>query len=394
MNSHPQSFEVIVVGGGPAGLACAIAFATANVPTALVARNLPYGDNRTTALLGRSVDWLQNLGIWENCAEDASPLRVMRLIDDTGRLIRAPEVRFDCHEIGLDAFGYNIENRKLVAAMEQRASQLAALTRFDAVAETILPDEDHISVALPANVTLRAKLVVGADGRQSASRIAAGITTRVTALPQTALTFNIAHSRPHRDISTEFHTADGPCVFVPLQGDRSSVVWVTSPMRAAELGTLDDTALCEAIERQAHSILGRVMLLPGRSTFPLGIEQADALARNRIALIGEAAHVVPPIGAQGLNLGLRDAQALAEIVAEARMANDDCGSPAISARYGSRRRADVTITRTAIETANRTLLSDFLPAQALRAVGLGALADIGPLRRFAMRAGLGETIPS
>ena len=220
MNDGSGTYDVGVIGGGPAGLAAAVALAEAGANTALVARRLPYADNRTTALLGGSVDLLERLDVWPRCKEQAAALRVMRLVDDTGRLIRAPEVRFACDEIGLDVFGYNIENRALIEALEQRAAGLSGLTRFDDEAVTISPDDADVAIHTRDGTSLTARLVVGADGRQSLCRQAAGIEVSRRNLNQAAVTFNIGHSRPHRNISTEFHTPQGPCVFVPLPHPR------------------------------------------------------------------------------------------------------------------------------------------------------------------------------
>src|SRR5258708_31936154 len=217
----------------------------------------------------------------------------MRLVDDTGRLIRAPEVRFQAQEIGLDAFGYNIENRALLSALEARAAELPALSRLDDEAETIITEGACAVIRTRQGETRSARLVVGADGRQSLCREAAGIEVRRRGLGQAALTFNVGHSRPHRNISTEFHTRHGPVVFVPLPGDRSSVVWVAMPSEAERLMALDDDSLSEAAERQAPSILGRMPVEPGRHLFPLAIEQPRQVAKNRILLVGEAAHVMP-----------------------------------------------------------------------------------------------------
>ncbi len=241
----------------------------------------------------------------------------MRLVDDTGRLIRAPEVQFSCDEIGLDVFGYNIENRVLVSALEERAAALSNLTRFDDEATAIVPEDGIVTLRLGNGGSLSARLAVGADGRHSLCREAAGIGVKRRDLEQAALTFNVSHSRPHKNISTEFHTPHGPCVFVPLPGNRSSVVWVSTPKEAERLMALSDDELSDAAETQSHSILGRLKVEPGRNMFPLAIEQPRQFAKARIALVGEAAHVVPPIGAQGLNMGLRDAADVAEVVRDA-----------------------------------------------------------------------------
>jgi 2-octaprenyl-6-methoxyphenol hydroxylase len=312
----------------------------------------------------------------------------MRLVDDTGRLIRAPEVRFSAEEIGLEQFGYNIDNRTLMAALEARAAELPGLTRIDDEAATIDPQDALVSIQTRQGQSLSARLVIGADGRQSPSREAAGIDVKRRDLKQSALTFNIAHSRPHKNISTEFHTPQGPCVFVPLPGNRCSVVWVSAAREAQRLMALDDDALSDAAEKQSHSILGRVSVEPGRNLFPLTIESPRAFASHRVALVGESAHVLPPIGAQGLNMGLRDAADIADIAGQAMSSGEDPGSPQVLARYQSARHADVTSRMIAIDIANRSLLSDFLAVQSLRAAGLHLLGAFGPLRRLAMREGL------
>ena len=388
MNDASGSYDVVVVGGGPAGLAAAIALAQSGAHTALVARRAPYADNRTTALLGGSVDFLQQLEVWPRCAHQAAALQVMRLVDDTGRLIRAPEVRFSSDEIGIEAFGYNIENRALMLALEARAAELPNLARFDDEADTVIPEDAVIAVRIRQGQSLSARLVLGADGRHSLCREAAGIEVRRRELDQSALTLNISHSRPHRNISTEFHTPEGPCVLVPLPGDRSSMVWVARPKQAERLMALGDDELSEAAEKQSHSILGRIRVEPGRHVFPLTIEQPRQFAQARIALVGEAAHVLPPIGAQGLNMGLRDAADIAGIVGEAIEAGEDPGTPQVLKRYHSARRADVASRSFVIDMANRSLLTEFWPMQSLRAAGLHLIGSIGPLRRIAMREGL------
>ena len=376
--------EVAVIGGGPAGLVSAIALAAAGVDTLLIAPPAA-PDHRTTALLTGSVTALETLGAWQACLPHAAPLKNLRIVDDTRRLFRAPEVFFAAAEIGLDAFGQNIENRYLMAALEPRAAELG-LPRIAAPALAIAPDPAGVTIAY-AGGQARVRLAVGADGRHSLARTAASIGTQRRNYPQTALTLNLAHNRPHDDTSTEFHTARGPFTLVPLPGRRSSLVCVLDPASAAELAAMDDAELSAEIECRAHSLLGKMSVEPGRGIFPLAVETANAVARERIALVGEAAHVVPPIGAQGLNLGLRDGAAIAEIVADARRENLDIGAPEVLARYDRERRADVLSRTVVVDLLNRSLLTDF-PAHGARGLSLYLVDRIGPLRRALMREGV------
>jgi 2-octaprenyl-6-methoxyphenol hydroxylase len=384
--SNTVTAEVAVVGGGPAGLVAAIALATADVDTLLIAPPAEKPDHRTTALLAGSVTALETLGVWPACVADAAPLKKIRIVDGTERLIRAPEVLFDAAEIDLDAFGYNIENRHLFAALEARATALQ-IPRVAKAALAIVSDDSGVAIK-HADGDARVKLAVGADGRRSLCRATAGIGKQQRSYPQTALTLNLAHARPHDDTSTEFHTERGPFTLVPLPGRRSSLVCVLDPNGAAALAAMTDTELSDEIERRAHSLLGKMTVEEGRGIFPLAIETADAFARARIALVGEAAHVVPPIGAQGLNLGLRDGATIAELVADARRDTIDVGSPDVLHRYATQRRADVLSRTIAVDLLNRSLLTDFLPAQGARGLSLYLVDRIGPLRRALMREGV------
>ena len=271
---------------------------------------------------------------------------------------------FEAAEIGLEAFGHNIENRHLIAALDRRAAELGALQRIAAAATAIEPGSDRVAIRLDDGSTLSARLVVGADGRKSLCRRAAGIEVGRSEYPQVALTLNLEHARPHDGISTEFHTETGPFTLVPLPGLRSSLVCVLDPDGAEEIGALDAPALSMEIERRAHSILGKMSVEGARGLFPLAVETAQSFGRDRIALVGEAAHVIPPIGAQGLNLGLRDAATIAELVVEARQDGADVGSNELLARYDRKRRTDVTNRAVAVDVLNRSLCPIFSPCRA------------------------------
>jgi 2-octaprenyl-6-methoxyphenol hydroxylase len=382
-----RSAQVIVVGGGPTGLMAALALASARVDTILVRGNPPI-DNRTTALLASSKTALETLGVWSRCRAQAAPLEVMRIVDDTRRLWRAPEVEFSAYEIGLDAFGWNIENRHLLAALAAQAAEEPTLRIVFADALRIEISEAEVEVAISDGETLRGQLLVGADGHKSACRVAAGIEVTSRRTHQTAMTFNLAHTRPHHNASTEFHTERGPFTLVPLPGQRSSLVCVVAPRTADRMIGHDADELGLELEARAHSLLGTFTVEPGRGIFPLAVSTANRFAARRVALVGEAAHVLPPIGAQGLNLGLRDAAMVAQIAGDAARTGGDCGGQPVTQQYAQRRRADIASRTIAVDLLNRSLLTDFLPLQALRGLGLYALDRIGPLRRALMRAGV------
>ena len=389
---NPTTTEVAVVGGGPSGLIAALMFSSVGIDTMLIAPRLTEPDRRTTALLGGSVDILETIGVWPQLTTQAAPLERLRLVDATRRLLRAPETVFSATELGLPAFGYNIANVHLNDALQAAVRTTQGVRLLEDSVATVEPDALGVTLRLTSNVSACARLVIAADGRNSICRRAAGIEVETRELPQTALALNLRHRRPHGDTSTEFHTESGPFTLVPLRGNRSSLVCVVEPDEADALMALDDAALSLEIERRAHSILGRMEVEAGRAAFPLGFSIAERFAARRVVLVGEAGHVLPPIGAQGLNLGIRDAATIGELVAEARRRGDDPGGDALLESYDQKRRGDVRSRVLAVDWMNRSLLSDFLPLQLAKGVGLQLAARLGPLRRMLMREGMGETV--
>lgn len=391
MTESVSGTKAIVVGGGPAGLIAALALTHHGVSTTLLAPKPLHADRRTTALLGTSVEILQGIGLWDAVEAKAAPLRKLRLVDGTRRLIRTPEVLFDSGEIGLEAFGYNIANEELLATLRGALGDQQNLQVIEGQASNIEIGADAVRVTLAGGTSISFNLIVAADGRSSICRAAAGIKTSKRPLPQYAVALNLAHSRPHRDISTEFHTDSGPFTLVPMQGLRSSLVWVCKPQDAERIRSAPDDELAREIEVKSHSMLGEIRIDGPRGIFPLGVEIADRFADKRIALVGESGHVIPPIGAQGLNLGIRDAAAIARLAGEALRENADPGSEAVLAAYDIERRADIRARAAAVEMLGRSLLSDFLPVHLARGLGLEIASRVPFLRRSLMRGGLGQS---
>ncbi|MCS0496589.1 UbiH/UbiF family hydroxylase [Ancylobacter sp. MQZ15Z-1] len=391
MTSHGDiGQKIAVVGGGASGLIAALAFASAGFPVRLVAPDRA-PDPRATALMDGSVRALRALGLWDALAPSASPLRIMRVIDGTKRLLRAPQVDFRADELGLEAFAWNIENEPLLAALETASAENAGIERVAGRVSRLEKEPGGIRIRLEDGGQVDAALVAAADGRHSPCRAAMGIGMRVHDYPQVAVTATLAHDRPHGDVSTEFHTETGPFTLVPLPGQRSSVVCVVSAREAEALVAMTPDAFARAIERRAHSVLGAMRLDSPRGSFPLSVRTADSFARGRVALIGEAAHIIPPIGAQGLNLGIRDGATLAELAANAARAGADIGGPEVMEAYERRRRVDVDGRRVAVDLLNRSLLSDLLPVAGLRGMGLWLLGRSPMVRRTVMREGVGPS---
>ena len=385
--------DVLIAGAGLAGLTAAIAFAEAGFDVAACGSDERTARGRTVAMLDRSIAYLNSLGLWSDLEPDAAAMRGLRLIDDTGALFPPRPVEFNCSEIGLETFGWNVENDRMADALARRAEQtpgverlMAAVASYDFAGERALARlEDGRSVA--------AALVVGADGRASRARRAAGLSVRTHRYPQSALTAFLTHRLPHHDFSTEFHTRHGPFTLVPLPPaeaapNRSSLVWVMSDEEARRRAALDDVALAGEIERQARSLLGAMRLEARPGVFPMVRQVVPKITAPCLALVGDAAHAFPPIGAQGLNLGLRDVEAIVAAAAEARMLGRDIGSRDVLAAYERARRADIAMRTVVVDGLNRTLLAGFAPLHFARGAGLAALGAIGPLRRLVMREGV------
>ena len=373
--------DVAIVGGGIIGATAAAAVAQQRGIASVHVAPPPPPDARTTALLQDAVGLLRELGVWDRC--EAAPLRTMRLVDGSRRLLRARPIDFRASEIGLEAFGYNVGNGTLLGALgeidvDRRATFVDDAVRRDGLWRLRLSDGKDVV----------APVVVAADGRNSPMRAAAGIAVRRWSYDQTALVVAFEHELPHGDVSTEFHTETGPFTQVPLPPTddaphRSSLVWVVRRGEAERLMATDLNALGDMVADGMEHMLGGVRLEAAPMSYPLEGSVAEPCGRDGVLLVGEAAHVMAPIGAQGANLGFRDIAAVLE-----GLRGGERDPDRLARAYAANRRADVALRTGAVDALNRSLLTSFLPVQIGRALGTGLLARSGALRRAIMRFGM------
>jgi 2-octaprenyl-6-methoxyphenol hydroxylase len=391
-----KSFDVAVVGGGATGFAAALTAASCGFRVIQFAPPASFPPGRTAALLQGSIDILSDLGVWPALDRSAAPLKAIRLVDATHRLLRAPETTFYASEIGLPAFGYNVPNGALVDALRQRAEAVEGLRILGAPLQAVdLEDGDGQATLRTDDDSFSARLVVAADGARSVARQAAGIAVRTWRYPQAALVATLTVDLPHDGVSTEFHTETGPFTLVPLRpegaNNRVSLVWVDRASRARRALSLAEDAFARTVEKRAHFIHGSMHLDSQPALFPLSAALAKRFSGRRTMLVGEAAHLFPPIGAQGLNLGFRDVAALRRVLTRHR---DDPGGAAALEAFHAMRQADVRSRTYAVDLLNRSLLTDFLPVQAARALGIGLAGSLPVIRRFLMREGIAGRSPA
>lgn len=391
--------DPIIIGAGPLGLMAALALSDQITKNSsfkkitLIGADAPK-DARTTAILNEGVRFLSDLGVWQQFQDKTAPLKVMRIVDGTKRLIRAPEARFDSSEIDADSFGHNIKNQDLLKTLNEAVVARDNIVRIKEPASAInlesttaLEGKERAVVTLKGGTTLSTDLLVAADGRNSMTREAAAIQTKKWSYPQIAMVMNLSHKRDHDFISTEFHTESGPFTLVPLPGKNSSLVWVEKPDEAQRLMALPREDLAAIISEKSHYLLGDVSIKTKPMSYPLSGLMAEDYGKGSVVLIGESAHVFPPIGAQGMNLGIRDVKALVECITQSSIHGS--AQLSLSDQYSKARKKDIVSRTKAIDTLNRSLLTDMLPVHLGRGIGLFAINSLPTLRKFVMKTGLG-----
>ncbi len=391
--------DLIIVGGGLNGPALALAAANAGfsvtiidaLPTAV--RSLRDFDGRSYALALTSKRLLQGIGIWNAVADNAQPMREIKVTDGRAGEGAAPwMMHFDHAEIEEGPMGFLVEDRHLRGAFLAAMDNHDLITQIDGarvVAQST--SADGVSVTLDNGDTVAGHLLIGSDGRSSGTAERAGIKRIGWGYDQTAVVCAVEHVKPHDGIAHQFFMPSGPLAILPLTGNRSSIVWSETTTRAAELMTLNDDAFIDALRPAFGSFLGQINLTGARFTYPLGLTLAQRFIAERTALIGDAAHGVHPIAGQGLNAGLRDVAALAQVLTEARARGEDIGGAQPLARYQEWRRFDTTTLALATDTFNRLFSNDNPLLRAARDLGMAAINATPSLRRGFIREAAGLT---
>jgi 2-octaprenyl-6-methoxyphenol hydroxylase len=385
--------ELVIVGGGLVGLLLGVACARAGLMVAVIDRHEPaamlgpYFDGRTSAIAYGSRNVLDGIGLWPDIAADAQPILEIRVADDNSLLF----LHYDHRELETGTpLGYIVENHVLRRGLIQCVSSVPNL-RFLAPVEvsSVSASLHGVTAMLSDGRQMRARLVAAADGGGSPLRRAAGIDTVEWRYPQAAIVTTVQHERPHHGVAIEHFLSAGPFAILPMTGNRSSIVWTERAELAPRLVELSDAPFTAELAARFGDFLGAVAPIGPRWTYPLALKLAKAYIAPRLALIGEAAHVIHPIAGQGLNLGIRDVAVLAELVIDARRLGLDIGDEALLRRYQRWRRFDALALATVTDGLNRLFSNALPPARLVRDLGLAAVQRLPPLKRILMRDAMG-----
>ena len=389
MEQNRRDVDVVVAGAGAVGLATACLIAAAGHQALLLAApETRKPDPRTVALMQPAIRLLAAIGVWPGeLAEASEKLVVLRIVDDRSGLVAAPELTIAAAEIGADCFGWNIPVEPLRSALLSRAASLG-VAHLESRVKNLETTKDRLMLDTGAG-QVAARVAVAADGQGSTLRSLAGIPVTEWSYPQEALAGSFGHSLPHGSMSTEYHKRAGPFTTVPLPGNRSSLVWMDRPARIEAALGMTDALFSSTLQAEMHGALGRIDAPGPRRAFPMRGLLARRFVGERLLLVGEAAHLLPPIGAQGLNTSLRDGALAAELIADALDQRHDPGALPLLEDYERRRRRDVMPRQAIVDLANRSLIASLLPVDLLRSAGLGLVAAVPWLRRLAIDTGLG-----
>ena len=390
--------DILIVGGGLNGPCLALALSQAGLTSTVIdalpaeTRDADTFDGRSYALALASARLLQAIGIWDAVKANAQPMHEIKASD--GRAGEGPSpffLHFERDELEEGPMGYMLEDRFLRQALLARMESdpnVTHLPRAKVVAQDI---SGPASVTLEDGRVLTGQLLVGADGRQSGTGARAGIKRLGWDYGQTALVCSLAHDLPHHGIAHQFFMPTGPLAILPLPGNRCSIVWSETHARAAEINALDDGAYLDILRPRFGDFLGDIRLAGKRFTYPLNLTISERFVDERLALVGDAAHGVHPIAGQGLNLGLRDVGALAEVLADAKRRGEDIASLLVLERYQRWRRFDTASLAASTDIINKLFSNDNPLLRAARDVGMGMVNALPGLRRGFMREAAGLT---
>ena len=391
--------DLIIVGGGLNGPALALATAQAGFKVTIIdslavdRRKKPGFDGRSYALALASTRLLRGIGVWDAVAENAQPMLEIKVTDGRAGEGASPwMMHFDHAEIEEGPMGFMVEDRHLRRAFLDAMAANKQITHLgnETVTDQAI-NSAGATVTLASGKTVTGKILIGSDGRQSGTATRAGIKRTGWGYGQTAVVCAVDHAQPHGGIAHQFFMPNGPLAILPLTGNRSSIVWSETDARAAALATMNDADFLDALRPAFGSFLGEISLTGARFTYPLGLTLANSFIADRVALIGDAAHGVHPIAGQGLNAGLRDVAALAQVLSEARGRGEDIGGLQVLERYQQWRRLDTTTLAIATDTFNRLFSNDNPLLRAARDIGMGIVNVAPGLRRGFIREAAGLT---